>query len=72
MNSKKYIEHEVEPQTPEEAEDAPPQDDASDSENPEQNGASGKPMTMEERREKMRQLRAKMVRRFAACGQSIY
>jgi hypothetical protein len=67
MSSKEYREPEVEPQTPEEVEEVSPQDDASDPENQEpdghQDGASGKPMTMEERREKMRQLRAKMVRR---------
>jgi pre-mRNA-splicing factor SYF2 len=64
MSSKEYREPEVEPQTPEEVEEVSPQDDASDPENQEpdghQDGASGKPMTMEERREKMRQLRAKM------------
>ena len=76
MSSKKNSEPEVEPQTPEEVEDVPSQDDASDSENQEQDGhqdgASGKPMTMEERKEKMRQLRAKVVRRVATCCQSIY
>ncbi len=76
MSPKENIEPEVEPQTPEEVEDVPSQDDASDPENQEQDGhqdgASGKPMTMEERREKMRQLRAKMVRRITACCQSTY
>jgi hypothetical protein len=76
MSSKKYTEPEVEPQTPEEVEDVPPQDDASDPENQEQDGhqdgASGKPMTMEQRREKMRQLRAKMVRPITVCCRSIY
>jgi len=60
MSSKVNTEPEVEPQTSEEVEDVSPQDDASDSENQEQDGASGRPMTMEERKEKMRQLRAKV------------
>ena len=72
MSPKDNREPKVEPQTPEEVEDAPSQDDASDSENQEQDGASGKPVTMEERREKMRQLRAKMVRRTTACSHLIY
>lgn len=45
-----------EPQTPEEVD----VQDASDTDNQEQDGVSGKPMTMEERKEKMRQLRAQM------------
>jgi len=64
MSSKENSEPEVEPQTPEEVEDVPSQDDASDAENQgqdgHQNGAGGKPMTMEERKEKMRKLRAKV------------
>ncbi|KAN0125277.1 Pre-mRNA-splicing factor syf2 [Lactarius tabidus] len=64
MGLKEISEHEVEPQTPEGAEDVSPQDDASDPENQEQYGrqdeASGRSMTMEERKEKMRQLRAKV------------
>ncbi|KAH9077759.1 SYF2-domain-containing protein [Lactarius deliciosus] len=51
MSPKENTDPEVEPQTPEEVEDE--QDEHQD-------GASGKPMTMEERKEKMRQLRAKM------------
>jgi len=64
MSSKENSESEVEPQTPEGVEDVSPQDDASDPENQEQDGrqdgASGRFMTMEERKEKMRQLRAKV------------
>jgi len=64
MSSKENSEPEVEPQTPEGVEDVSPQDDASDPENQEQDGrqdgASGRFMTMEERKEKMRQLRAKV------------
>jgi hypothetical protein len=75
MSSKENSEPEVEPQTPEGAEDVSPQDDASDPENREQDerqdGASGRSMTMEERKEKMRQLRAKVVRRIVSC-QPIY
>jgi hypothetical protein len=71
MGLKEISEHEVEPQTPEGAEDVSPQDDASDPENQEQYGrqdeASGRSMTMEERKEKMRQLRAKVVRRIVSC-----
>ena len=52
------------------------QDDASDAENQQldgyKDGASGKSMTMEERREKMQHLRAKVVRCVAACCQFIY
>ena len=76
MSSKENSEPEVEPQTPEGVEDVSPQDDASDPENQEQDGrqdgASGRFMTMEERKEKMRQLRAKVVRRIVSCCQSIY
>ena len=74
MSSKENSEPEVEPQTPEEAEDVPSQDEASDPENQgqdgHQDGAGGKPMTMEERKEKMRKLRAKVVRRVATCCRS--
>ena len=76
MSSKENPEHEVEPQTPEGADDVSPQDDTSDPENQEQDGrqdgVSGRSMTMEERKEKMRQLRAKVVRRIVSCLQSIY
>ena len=76
MSSKENSEPEMEPQAPEEAEDVPSQDDVSDSENQEQDGhqdgVSGKPMTMKERQEKMRQLRAKVVRRVTTCCQFIY
>ncbi len=81
MKSKESTEAEVVPQTleeeaREEVEDERLQDDASDSEYQEQDGpqdgASGRPMTMEQRKEKMRQLRAKMVRRMTVCCRSIF
>jgi hypothetical protein len=57
---------EDESQTSEEVDDEVPQDDAVNPEDQEKIGdreeADGKPMTMEERRAKMQQLRAKMVR----------
>lgn len=76
MSSKEHPEPEVEPQTPEGVDDVSPQEDTSDPENQEQDGredgTSGRSMTMEERKEKMRQLRAKVVRRMVSCFQPIY
>jgi hypothetical protein len=64
MSPKNTADPEEESQTPEEVEDVP-QDDAVGLENQEQNGehegADGISMTMEERKAKMQQLRAKMV-----------
>jgi hypothetical protein len=65
MSPKDKAAPEEKPQTPEDVDEVD-QDDAASPENQEQNGdrdeSDGKPMTMEERKAKMLQLRAKMVR----------
>jgi hypothetical protein len=65
MNPKEYTESEGEPQTPEEVDEVP-EDDASGIQNHGQDedseGTEAKPTTMDERKAKMQQLRAKMVR----------
>ena len=66
MSPKEYADPEDEPQTPEEVEEdsegdaAGVQDQEQDGDNA---GTEARPMTMEERKAKMRQLRAKLVRR---------
>jgi len=66
MSPKEYADPENEPRTPEEVEEDS-EGDAAGVQNQEQDGVySGtetRPMTMEERKAKMRQLRAKLVRR---------
>jgi hypothetical protein len=66
MSPKEYEDPESEPQTPEEDEDVSEGDAAgvqNQEEDGENGGAEAKPMTMEERKAKMQQLRAKLVRR---------
>ena len=64
--SPKYADPEDEPQTPEEVEEVS-EGDAAGVQNQEQNGGhaetEARPLTMEERKAKMQQLRAKLVRR---------
>jgi hypothetical protein len=66
MSPKEYADPEDEPQTPEEVEEDS-EGDAAGVQNQEQDGdhaeTEARPMTMEERKAKMRQLRAKLVRR---------
>jgi hypothetical protein len=66
MSPKEYVDPEGEPQTPEEVEEDS-EGDAAGIQNQEQDGdhegTEAKPMTMEERKAKMQQLRAKLVRR---------
>jgi len=66
MSPKEYADPEDEPQTPEEV-DEDSEGDAAGIQNQEQDGdhagTEARSMTMEERKAKMRQLRAKLVRR---------
>ena len=62
MSPKEHVDLEGEPQTPEEDEDVS-EGDSAGIQNQEQDGAEAKPMTMEERKAKMQELRAKLVRR---------
>jgi hypothetical protein len=66
MSPKEYVDPEDEPQTPEEVEEDS-EGDAAGVQNQEQDGddagTEARPMTMEERKAKMQQLRAKLVRR---------
>ena len=68
MSPKEYADPEDEPQTPEEVDDDEVSEgDAAGVQNQEQDGnnagTEARPMTMEERKAKMQQLRAKLVRR---------
>jgi hypothetical protein len=67
MDPKEHVDSEGQPQTPEEVDEIPEDDDASAIQNHEQDedseGAEVIPMTMDERKLKIQQLRAKMVRR---------
>lgn len=66
MNPREYTDPEDEPQTPEEVEEGS-EGDAVGVQNQEQDGdntgTEARPLTMEERKAKMKQLRAKLVRR---------
>lgn len=66
MSPKEYVDPEAEPQSSEEEEEVS-EDDAAGVQNQEQDGdhagTEARPMTMEERKAKMQQLRAKLVRR---------
>ncbi len=72
MSPKEYVDPEAEPQSSEEEEEEEEEeevseDDAAGVQNQEQDGdhagTEARPMTMEERKAKMQQLRAKLVRR---------
>jgi hypothetical protein len=67
MNPKEYVDPEDEPQTPEEDEEVS-EGDAAGIQNQDHGGTEAKPMTMEERKAKMQQLRAKLVRPFLSLS----
>jgi pre-mRNA-splicing factor SYF2 len=73
MSSKEHVDLEREPQTPEEDEYVS-EGDSAVIQNQEQDGDNGgaeaKPMTMEERKAKMQELRAKLVRRVLSLSHS--
>jgi hypothetical protein len=72
MSPKEYADPEDGPQTPEEVEEVS-EGDAAGVQNQEQDGddtgTEARPMTMEERKAKMKQLRAKLVRRVRSQSQ---
>ena len=67
MSPRKHTNPEDEPHTPEDVEEEVSEGDADDVQNQEQDGdhagTEARPMTIEERKAKMQQLRAKLVRR---------
>ena len=69
MSPKEYVDPEDEPQTSEEDEEVS-EGDTAGIQNQEHGGKESKPMTMEERKAKMQQLRAKLVRPFLSLSHS--
>ena len=72
MSPRKHTDPEDESPTPEEVEEEVSEGDAVDVQNQEQDGdhagTEARPMTMEERKAKMQQLRAKLVRRVLSAS----
>ena len=69
MSPKEYLDPEDAPQTPEEAEEVSEGDAAGTQQD---DGTEAKPITMEERKAKMQQLRAKLVRHILSLSHSCF